>query len=74
MQEALEEVQKEASEFKTVEKKKKKKDKKVSNSIELCYPSHFGAVSVVMVDWIRQYSKLYVDSKLYVPRHVRFHG
>ena len=30
MQEALEEVQKEASEFKTVEKKKKKKDKKVS--------------------------------------------
>ena len=29
MQEALEEVQKEASEFKTVEKKKKKKDKKV---------------------------------------------
>ena len=31
MQEALEEVQKEASEFKTVEKKKKKKDKKVSN-------------------------------------------
>ena len=34
MQEALEEVQKEASEFKTVEgKKKKKKDKKVRNSV-----------------------------------------
>ena len=32
MQEALEEVQKEASEFKTVEKKKKKKDKKVRKS------------------------------------------
>ena len=35
MQEALEEVQKEASEFKTVEKKKKKKDKKVSN-LNIC--------------------------------------
>ena len=36
MQEALEEVQKEASEFKTVEKKKKKKDKKVSNNSLSC--------------------------------------
>merc|ERR1712039_212152 len=35
MQEALEEVQKEASEFKTVEKKKKKKDKKKRKAEEM---------------------------------------
>ena len=44
MQEALEEVQKEASEFKTVEKKKKKKDKKVSNQIQSPRPLPLSAI------------------------------